>query len=214
LREGEACGLTTSPADDPRLDAPDCSDVEGVRGAIRSDGREPALPRTASGSPTAALGTRALGRSAAGLSAPGARALGTRALRRSVAGRPVLGALPTAGASRSVEGARAGERALGVLGLAARAGRSTVPTRSEGRPPALAVGLAARGADALGGRRSIAGRPWGRALARVVSPALADAVAGAATAVAVGLRVAVRTTDPRGSSLYEVPPSAKGDGLT
>jgi hypothetical protein len=147
LREGEAWGRATSPAADPRLDALGRSDGEDVRGAMPSDGRDPALPRTLAGSLTAVgtralgrstaalplLGTRALGRSAAdglrllgtralGRSAAGSSLLGTRALGRPTAGRSALGVLPTAGVSRPAEGVRAGEPAFGTLGLTARAG--------------------------------------------------------------------------------------------
>jgi len=154
------------PAAGPRLDALDRSGVASVRGASRCEGRALSPRPSVAGARAPALGVRALGRLWFGSAA----SLGTRALGRPAAGRSLVGALPTAGDSRplgrSAAGARVGEAVLGVRGVVRaepavpsslpdglaeglRAGRSAVP----------APGLTARGVDALGGNRSIAGRP-------------------------------------------------------
>jgi hypothetical protein len=207
-REGLADGLegvrgsvrSLGPAAEPRLGALGRSGC----GASRSEGR--ALPRlSVAGARVPALGVRALGR--LGVASPWS--LGTLALGRPAAGRSLVGDLPTAGDSgplgRSAAGARVGEAVRGVV----RAEPAAPPSLSDGRAEGLWAGrsaepvrgLAARGVDALGGNRSIAGRPWGRVPTRAGSPARDAAVAGEATVVAVGRRTAVRTTEPRGSSL-------------
>jgi hypothetical protein len=197
------------PAAEPRFGALGRSGCASVCGANRSEGRALPPPRfSVAGARTPALGVRALGR--LGVASPWS--LGTLALGRPAAGRSFAGDLPTAGDSRplgrSVAGARVGEAVLGARGVV-RAEPAAPPSLSDGRAEGLWAGrsaepvrgLAARGVDALGPNRSIAGRPWGRVPTRAASPAREAAVAGEATVVAVGRRTAVRTTEPRGSSL-------------
>jgi len=150
------------PAAEPRLDALGRSGVASVRGASRSEGRALSPRPSVAGARAPALGVRALGRLGVGSAA----SLGTLALGRPAAGRSLVGALPTAGDSRplgrSAAGVRVGDAALGVRGVV-RAEPATPPSLSDGlsdaRSTAPARVLAARGVDALGGNRSIAGRP-------------------------------------------------------
>jgi hypothetical protein len=142
--------------------------------------------------------SRSDGRPASGALEPD----GARAAPRSAAG-----ARPTEGAARSLFGARAGAARPELRGAATAP--CPVLTRSEGR----ASGAAARTGVDAGGNRFTAGLDDGR-LTAAGSDARAGAVAGAATAVVAGLRVAVRRVAPRGSSLYPLPPNAKGEGRT
>lgn len=194
----------------------------GLRGASRSEGRASPPPFDGSrGAALGVLGAGAVGVLALGVCALGARALGVRALgsvgSRTARGNALLGRgadgrslaagpLPTAGAARPDAGVGAAGVALGL--------RSAPPIPSVGRGAGRSVGLTARGVDALGPRRSMAGRRWGAALAAVRSPVLAGDVAGEAAGAADGLRTAVRTTEPRASSLYVAPARENGDGRT